>query len=124
MHEKPFLSILRTWKIIIWQLKQSRTQARFTPLKRLNVSWEYKLSEKAIKQFKKLDKQATKQIFSYLDERIIGTEDPRQSGKQLKGELNNIWRYRTGDYRILCQLQDKVFIVLILEVGHRKNIYK
>jgi mRNA interferase RelE/StbE len=88
------------------------------------VSWEYKLSEKAIKQFKKLDKQATKQIFSYLDERIIGTEDPRQSGKQLKGELNNIWRYRTGDYRILCQLQDKVFIVLILEVGHRKNIYK
>ncbi|MGK0309283.1 MAG: mRNA interferase RelE/StbE [Lentimonas sp.] len=88
------------------------------------MSWEYKLSEKAIKQFKKLDKQATKQIFSYLDERIIGTEDPRQSGKQLKGELNNIWRYRTGDYRILCQLQDKVFIVLILEVGHRKNIYK
>ncbi|MFB9899573.1 type II toxin-antitoxin system RelE/ParE family toxin [Cerasicoccus arenae] len=44
--------------------------------------------------------------------------------KQLKGELNNIWRYRSGNYRILCQLQDDVFIVLVLEAGHRKDIYK
>ncbi|MDQ8209438.1 type II toxin-antitoxin system RelE/ParE family toxin [Coraliomargarita sp. SDUM461003] len=64
------------------------------------------------------------QIIAYLDERISGTEDPRQSGKQLKGELNNVWRYRSDNYRILCQLQDKVFIVLVLEAGHRKDIYK
>jgi mRNA interferase RelE/StbE len=88
------------------------------------VSWDYRISEKALKQLKKLDKQAAQQIINYLDERISGTEDPRQQGKQLKGELNNVWRYRSGNYRILCQLQDEVFIVLVLETGHRKDIYK
>ena len=87
------------------------------------MSWDYKISGKALKQLKKLDKQAAKQIIGYLDERIAGTEDPRQWGKQLKGELNNIWRYRSGDYRILCLLQDEVFVVLVLETGHRKHIY-
>lgn len=88
------------------------------------MSWDYSISERALKQLKKLDKQAAKQILDYLDERISGTEDPRQQGKQLKGELNNVWRYRSGNYRILCQLQDEVFIVLVLEAGHRKDIYK
>jgi len=88
------------------------------------VSWDYSISGKAIKQLKKLDKQAAKQIFDFLDERIKGAEDPRQWGKQLKGELNNVWRYRSGDDRILCQLQDEVFVVLVLEVGHRKDIDK
>lgn len=88
------------------------------------MSWDYKISERALKQLKKLEKQAATQILHYLDERIVGTHDPRRWGKQLKGELNNVWRYRIGDYRILCQLQDKVFIVLVLEAGHRKDIYK
>lgn len=87
------------------------------------MSWDYKISERALKQLKKLDKSAAAQIIRYLDERIPGAEDPRQWGKQLKGELNNVWRYRSGDYRILCQLQDQVFIVLVLELGHRKNVY-
>lgn len=88
------------------------------------MSWDYKVSERALKQLKKLDKQAAAQILAYLDERIAGTHDPRQWGKQLKGELNNIWRYRSGDYRILCQLQGEVFVVLVLEVGHRKNMHQ
>lgn len=88
------------------------------------MSWDYKISEPALKQLKKLDKQAAARIIRYIDERIPGTEDPRQWGKQLKGELNNIWRYRSGDYRILCQLQDDVFIVLVLKAGHRKDIYE
>ncbi len=88
------------------------------------MSWDYKISECALKQLKKLDKQAAAQILAYLDDHIVGTHDPRQRGKQLKGELNNVWRCRSGDYRILCQLQDEVFIVLVLEAGHRKDIYK
>lgn len=88
------------------------------------MSWDYKISERALKQLKQLDKKAAAQIIRFLDERIPGTEDPRQWGQQLKGELNNIWRYRCGDYRILCQLQSNVFIVLILEAGHRKEIYR
>ena len=77
-----------------------------------------------MKQLKKLDRDVASQVFRYLDERIAGANDPRQWGKQLKGELNNIWRYRVGDYRILCQLQDQVFVVLVLEVGHRKEVYR
>lgn len=87
------------------------------------MSWDYKISERALKQLKKLDKQAATQILAYLDERIVGTQDPRQWGKQLKGEMHNVWRYRSGDYRILCQLQDEVFIVLVLGAGHHKDIY-
>lgn len=88
------------------------------------MSWDYKISERALKQLKKLDKQAAAQILRYLDERIVDTHDPRQWGKRLKGELNNVWRYRSGDYQILCQLQDEIFIVLVLEAGHRKDIYQ
>lgn len=88
------------------------------------MSWDYKISEPALKQLKKLDKQVAAKIIRYLDERILGAENPRQWGKRLKGELNNIWRYRCGDYRILCQLQDEVFIVLVLKAGHRKDIYE
>lgn len=88
------------------------------------MSWDYKISERALKQLKKLDQQTAAQILNYLDERISGTDDPRQWGKQLKGELNNIWRYRSGQYRILCQLQGEVFTVLVLEVGHRREIYR
>jgi len=87
------------------------------------MSWDYKISEQAINQLKKLGKTEQKRIIAFLDKRISGTEDPRQWGKQLKGELNNIWRYRMGDYRILCQLQDDILIVLVLHAGHRKNIY-
>lgn len=88
------------------------------------MNWDYRISERALKQLKKLDKQAAGQILAYLDERIAGTDDPRQWGKQLKGELNNVWRYRSGNYRISCQRQDKVFVVMVLEAGHRKDIYK
>lgn len=88
------------------------------------MSWDYKISERALKQLRKLDRQSAARVLTYLDERIAGAEDPRQWGKQLKGELNGIWRYRVGDYRILCQLQDTVLVVLVVEVGHRKRIYE
>lgn len=88
------------------------------------MNWDYKISDRALKQLAKLDKAAAAQILGFLDERIVGTSDPRQWGKQLKGDLNNVWRYRSGNYRILCQLQDQVFIVLELEAGRRKDIYK
>ncbi len=87
------------------------------------MSWTYKVSERAVKQLKKLEPHTRKRIINYLDERISGAKDPRQWGKQLKGELNNIWRYRVCDYRILCQLQDDVFIVLVVYVGHRSEVH-
>lgn len=89
-----------------------------------SVNWDYNISARALRQLKKLDRDTARRILAYLDKRISGTEDPRQWGAQLKGPLKNLWRYRCGEYRILCQLQDKVFIVLVLEVGPRKTIYR
>lgn len=84
-----------------------------------NVNWGYRISERALKQLKKLDKQVAK----HLDERITGADNPRRWGKQLKGEMDGIWRYRVGDYRVLCQLQDGICMVLVVDVDHRKDVY-
>lgn len=73
----------------------------------------------AEKQLAKLDKPIQKRIKRYLAE----IENPRSRGKSLIGNLSGIWRYRVGDYRILCKIKDEELIILVLEVGHRKNIY-
>lgn len=73
----------------------------------------------AEKQFAKLDKPIQKRIKKYLDE----IKDPRSRGKALIGNLLGIWRYRVGDYRILCKIKDEELIILVLEVGHRSKIY-
>jgi len=88
------------------------------------VNWVYRISPRALKQLKGLGHVQAARIIAFLDQRISGNQDPRQTGKQLKGERNDLWRYRVGDYRILCQLQDEVATVLVVEVGHRREIYR
>lgn len=70
-----------------------------------------------------MDKQSAKRIVDFLDQRISPLDDPRVSGKTLKGELGQFWRYRVGDYRILCEIQDGELIIIAALVGHRKEIY-
>ena len=94
-----------------------------TLLKKPNVSWIYKVKERALKQLDKLDQETQRRIFAFLDERLAGTDDPRQWGKPLKGELRGIWRYRVGDYRLLCELQDNFMVVLLVHVEHRRSVY-
>jgi len=88
------------------------------------VDWVYKFDERAFKELKKLGRQAHCDILAYLDERIAGNADPRRFGKGLKADLAGLWRYRVGDYRILCQIEDQVLLVLVVAVGHRKAIYR
>jgi mRNA interferase RelE/StbE len=88
------------------------------------VSWVCKFDRRALQELGKLDVQSRKKIFAYLEERIAGEEDPRRFGKPLKANLAGLWRYRVGDYRIICRVQDNDWIVLILAVGHRKTIYE
>jgi mRNA interferase RelE/StbE len=88
------------------------------------VSWDYSVDERALKELKKLWHQARKRIVDYLDERIAGSnEDPRRFGKGLTGDLADLWRYRAGDFRLICSVQDGRFVVLVLRVGHRREIY-
>jgi mRNA interferase RelE/StbE len=76
-----------------------------------------------LKELKKLGHEVQREILTYLDERVAGEADPRRFGKGLKADLAGLWRYRVGDYRVLCQIKDKELLVLVVAVGHRKDIY-
>jgi len=87
------------------------------------MSWVYKFDQRALKELKKLGKQAQREIIDYLDERVAGDANPRRFGKGLKADLAGLWRYRVGDFRILCQIVDGELLVPVVAVGHRRDIY-
>ena len=80
-------------------------------------------TEKAQKQLKKLDMQTSALIIGWLEKNIENCENPRVHGKGLVENKSGQWRYRVGNYRVICEIQDKEIIVLVLEVGHRREIY-
>jgi mRNA interferase RelE/StbE len=88
------------------------------------VSWVCKFDRRALRELNKLDSQSKQDILAYLEERIDLDADPRRFGKRLKANLAGLWRYRVGNYRIICQIVDNELIVLVLAVGHRKTIYE
>jgi mRNA interferase RelE/StbE len=59
-----------------------------------------------------------------MDERVASSENPRAMGKALKGPLGDLWRYRVGDFRVICDIQDKVLTVLVLQIGNRREVYR
>ena len=87
------------------------------------MSWDYKFSEQAIKKFRKLNPSVQKIILAYLDKYVKGSSDPRLFGKKLVANFAGTWRYRVGDYRIICKIRDHELLVLVISVGHRKNVY-
>ena len=89
------------------------------------MAWTIKYAESAVRQLKKLDRSVAVKIVDYLDERVAFLEDPRSVGKKLSGpRLGAYWRYRIGDVRVICDVQDLQLIVLVLELGHRKEVYR
>jgi mRNA interferase RelE/StbE len=87
------------------------------------VNWVCRFSESAKRELQQLDRQGQKDILAYIEKRIATAEDPRCFGKPLRAELAGLWRYRVRDYRLLCQIKDDVLLVLVVSVGHRKNVY-
>lgn len=81
-------------------------------------------SKGAIKQFEKLDKHISSLILGWIEKNLDGCENPRQHGKALIGDKSGQWRYRVGDYRLICEIMDEEIKILVLEVGHRKKIYE
>jgi mRNA interferase RelE/StbE len=88
------------------------------------MAWTIEYTDFAIRQIGKLDKATARKIADYLEKRIALLDDPRSLGKSLSGKLASFWRYRVGDYRIICNLQDEQLCVLVVRVGHRKEIYR
>ena len=88
------------------------------------MGWTVRLSAGAKKSLRKLDKPAAKRITAYLREKIEKGTNPRDSGKALKGSLCELWRYRVGQYRIVCRIEEEMVEVIVLRIGHRKEVYK
>ncbi|NDC31790.1 MAG: type II toxin-antitoxin system RelE/ParE family toxin [Bacteroidetes bacterium] len=85
--------------------------------------WKIEFDSDVEKDLRKLGHTAQKKILTYLKDKLMLVSDPRTLGKPLSGELSGLWRYRVGDYRILAQIEDDALIILVIHVGHRKNVY-
>ena len=86
--------------------------------------WTVKIGSVAEKQLHKLDVSTRNRLLDYLWTRVEGCENPRFFGEPLKGDKSGLWRYRVGNYRLLCEIQDTHLIVLVIAVGHRRDIYE
>jgi mRNA interferase RelE/StbE len=89
------------------------------------LAWIIKYTESSSKQLKKLDKQTALRVLDYMDERVAVLDDPRSLGKSLKGpKIGEYWRYRVGDIRVICNIVDGQMMVLVIEVGNRREVYR
>lgn len=87
------------------------------------MAWKIEIDNDARKAIKKLDKQIQRRIVKFLREKLIKHSNPRQLGAPLQGKLKSFWKYRIGDYRLICEIQDETITILVINVGHRKDVY-
>jgi len=86
------------------------------------LAWQIELTRSAEKELAKLDKPVAKRIIRFLRDRVA--LDPRSSGKALKGDHSGLWRYRIGDYRVICDIYEEKISVLVVRIGHRKEVHQ
>lgn len=91
---------------------------------RKNLAWTIEWDKRAVKELKKLKPQAKRDIIDYLNMHVSGAKNPKKVGKPLKGEMAGLWRYRIGNYRVICHFEDKRCVVLVLRVAHRQSAYQ
>ncbi len=87
------------------------------------MAWTIEWATSVQKGMKKVDHTERKKIREYLENKVAVLDDPRQLGKSLTGNMSEFWRYRVGSYRIITSIQDETVKILVVRVGHRKNIY-
>ena len=88
------------------------------------TGYRVEYSERAVRELKRLDKYTRQMIYAWIDKNLVGCENPRAHGKALIANRKGQWRYRIGDYRLICHIEDKTLIILALSVGHRREVYK
>jgi mRNA interferase RelE/StbE len=88
------------------------------------LAWTIEFDTSAAKALKKLDRPVQHRIIRFLRERIAPSAAPRALGKAVRGSQGEFWRYRVGDYRLLCRIEDDVLVVLVVTIGHRREIYR
>ncbi len=88
------------------------------------MAWNVELAESAERELAKLDPEHKKRILKFLEQRVARLDDPRSPGQALRGSrLGEFWKYRVGDYRLICKIEDDRLVVLVLRMGHRREIY-
>lgn len=87
------------------------------------MAWRIEYDSQVLRDFKKLDRTICKEIIGYLERRVAASENPRNFGKALREDKFGLWRYRVRDYRIICQIEDRHCVVLVVRIGHRSTIY-
>lgn len=87
------------------------------------MTYRVRFTEAARKELKKLDKSTAALIMAWIKKNLEGCSNPRQHGKGLTANPSGQWRYRVGDYRLLAEIQENEIIILILNIGHRRDIY-
>ena len=89
------------------------------------LAFDIEFDPDAVKDLKKLDRPVQQRLVGFLKERVAPLDNPREIGEALAGAtLGNYWKYRVGDWRIICDIQDKRIVVRVLRVGNRKEIYR
>ena len=88
------------------------------------MTYSLETTERFDKEFRKLDRYTQRMIKAWIDKNLIGCTDPRAHGKGLTANLSGLWRYRIGDYRLLCAIEEECLVILALSVGHRREVYK
>ena len=88
------------------------------------TGYRVEYSERAIRELKRLDKYTRQMIYSWIGRNLVGCENPRAHGKALIANRKGQWRYRIGDYRLICHIEDEALIIIALSVGHRREVYR
>ena len=88
------------------------------------MAWDVELTPTALKQLKKIDRKWQSEILDYLEDEIAVLDDPGSRGKPLSHDKNGLWRYRVGDYRIICQILDEEYVLVAVTIGHRKKVFE
>lgn len=89
------------------------------------MAWSIEISPAADRQLSKLDPQHAKRVLKFLSLRLANLDNPRSIGQALQGaRLGEFWKYRVGDYRLICKIEDERIVILVLQIGHRRDVYR
>lgn len=87
------------------------------------MSYKVETTARFDKDFKKLDKYTRRMIKAWIEKNLIDCSNPRQHGKGLAANRSGQWRYRIGDYRLICMIEEEKLVIIALTVGHRRDVY-
>jgi mRNA interferase RelE/StbE len=88
------------------------------------LPWTIEFDRRALRDLQQLDHAAQRRILAYLEQRVVSAASPRDLGEALTSTFAGLWRYRVGDYRVICRLEDACLVVLVVRIGHRRDVYE